>query len=50
MIVGIIRETIKVIKVLRVKYASVTAIAKESLKAHNKRCVLVRHGYHHYSR
>lgn len=46
----IIRETIKVIKVLRVKYASVTAIAKENLKADNKRCVLVRYGYHHYSR
>ena len=46
----IIRETIKVIKMLCVKYASVSDIAKGNLMASNNRCFLIRHQYHHCSR
>ena len=41
------RKTIKVIKVLRVKYGPVNGIANRIAKAHNNRCLLVRNGDHH---
>ena len=41
------RKTIKVIKVLRVKCALATGIAKETAMAYNTRCFLFKHGDHH---
>lgn len=45
-----IRKTIKVKKVLRVKWVLAAGIVKEIVMAYNKRRFLVKHGYHHCSR
>ena len=43
------RETVKVMKVLRIKFAPVTDLAKGIVMARNSRCLLVRQGDHHRS-
>ena len=43
------RETVKVMKVLRIKFAPVTDLAKGIVMAYNSRCLLVRQGDHHRS-
>ena len=43
------RKTIKVIKVLRLKYAPVTGIAKRIVMFHNNRCLLDSHGQYRRS-
>ena len=43
------RKTVKVMKVLRIKFALVTGLPKGIVMARNSRCLLVRHGDHHRS-
>ena len=40
------RKTIKIMKVLLVKYAPVTGIVKGIVMTHDSRCLFVRHGDH----
>ena len=43
------KETIKVIKVLRVKFTPVTGIAKGAVMVHNNRHLLARQGDRHWT-